>query len=326
MSKTGNDHPTSRSPWLVTGGAGYIGGHVMQALSETGIPAVLLDIDAISAQKKLTDLSTYENCNVKDKDSLAQVFSRHSIEGVIHLAALKSVEESQRRKDEYFQTNVIGTRNILELMIDFDIKKIIFSSTAAVYDAPPDDNVIDEDSPLKPISYYGQTKLEAEEIISDYATKYSLSSIILRYFNVGGSFNPDLKDTSLENLIPITISKLKSNQTPEIFGDDYETPDGTAIRDYVDVRDVTEAHMRAIQYLKENTSSHILNIGTGNGYSVREIIDITQEVMGTHKTALIKGRREGDISAITADIARAKNVLDFEAKFGLYDIIQTSIN
>jgi UDP-glucose 4-epimerase len=326
MSKTGNGHSTLLSTWLVTGGAGYIGGHVMQALGEAGIPAVLLDIDATSAQNKLTNLSTYENCNVQDKDSLAQVFSRYSVEGVIHLAALKSVEESQRRKNEYFQTNVIGTRNILELMIDFDIKKMIFSSTAAVYDAPTNNNVIDEDSPLKPISYYGKTKLEAEGIISDYTMKHSLSTIILRYFNVGGSLNSDLKDTSLENLIPITISKLKSNQVPEIFGDDYETPDGTAIRDYVDVRDVTDAHMRAIKYLKGNTSSHILNIGTGNGYSVREIIEITKEVMGINKTTLIKGRREGDISAITADIARAKNVLDFEAKFGLHDIIQTSIS
>jgi len=325
MSNIDNNFPPSKSFWLVTGGGGYIGGHMMQALNESRISSVLLDIDAVSAKNKITDLALYENCDIRNKSSLAQVFSRHSIEGVIHLAALKSVRQSQEFRNEYFQTNVVGTKNILDLMVDFDVKKIVFSSTAAVYEAQTESNLIDEDSPLNPISYYGQTKLEAERIISEYSAKHAIRSIILRYFNVGGSLNSNLKDTSIENLIPITISKLKSGSTPEIFGDDYETLDGTAIRDYVDVRDVTSAHMLAIDYLSGKSNSQILNIGTGKGHSVLEIINLTQKVMGIHKAPLIMGRREGDISTITADISLAKKVLGFETKFDLLEMIQTSI-
>ena len=312
-------------PWLVTGGAGYIGGHVIQALRETGIPSVLLDIDSVSVGQKFSNLVEFENCDIRNRAALKEVFTKHLFEGVIHLVALKSVEESQTMQKEYFETNVLGTQNILDLMFEFNIDKMIFSSSAAVYEAKVRTVLVDECSPLKPSSYYGQTKLEAEDLILDFGNRGEILSIIFRYFNVAGAAALELRDKSRQNLIPITINKLKSSLSPEIFGDDYDTPDGTAIRDYVDVRDIANAHLKAIEYLTQNSDSHILNIGTGHGASVREVIGMTQEIMGINIAPIIKNRRSGDISAIAADCTKAREVIGFESNYTLREMIETSI-
>jgi UDP-glucose 4-epimerase len=312
-------------PWLVTGGAGYIGGHVIQALRETGIPSVLLDIDSVSVGQKFSNLVGFENCDIRNRAALKEVFTKHLFEGVIHLVALKSVEESQTMQKEYFETNVLGTQNILDLMFEFNIDKMIFSSSAAVYEAKVRTVLVDECSPLKPSSYYGQTKLEAEDLILDFGNRGEIISIIFRYFNVAGAAALELRDKSRQNLIPITINKLKSSLSPEIFGDDYDTPDGTAIRDYVDVRDIANAHLKAIEYLTQNSDSHILNIGTGHGASVREVIGMTQEIMGINIAPIIKNRRSGDISAIAADCTKAREVIGFESNYTLREMIETSI-
>jgi len=312
-------------PWLVTGGAGYIGAHVIQALAEAGIPSILLDIDLVSASHKFPNLARFKNYDIRDKATLREVFADNLFEGVIHLVALKSVEESQKMQKEYFETNVVGTRNILDLMLEFNINKFIFSSSAAVYQAKIGAELVDEASPLKPVSYYGQTKVEAENVILELSKKKQITSIIFRYFNVAGAATSELKDKSTQNLIPITINKLKSGLSPEIFGDDYDTPDGTAIRDYVDVRDIASAHLKAIDYLLHNTESHILNIGTGHGASVKEVVTLAQEIMGTEISALIKERRSGDISAIAADCKKAAQVIGFSSHFHLREMIETSI-
>lgn len=325
MSEQGISDLTLSKPWLVTGGAGYIGGHILKTLYEAGILAVLLDIDLASARRKLTNQAIFESCDIRDKSGLKAVFAKYAFEGVIHLAALKSVTDSQTLQREYFETNVIGTRNILEAMHEFDVQKIIYSSSAAVYQAQLGEQLVDEESPLKPVSYYGQTKVDSENLISEYTRNNKIDSIIFRYFNVAGAASYILRDTSIQNLIPTTINKLKSGLAPEIFGDDYDTPDGTAIRDYVDVRDIVTAHMRAIQYLSSNSKSYVLNIGTGRGASVREVVTLTQEIMGTKLAPLIKNRRPGDISAIVADCTKAQKVIGFESNFILREMIETSI-
>jgi UDP-glucose 4-epimerase len=314
-----------RSPWLVTGGAGYIGGHVLQALHLAGMPAILLDIDQDSALRKFSIHAKFENCDIRDKSALKSLFARYSFEGVIHLAALKSVEDSQTRQNEYFETNVNGTKNVLEAMDEFKVRKIIYSSSAAVYEAQFGKPLVKEDSPLKPVSFYGQTKMDSEELILEFSQKHKIDSVIFRYFNVAGAANPNLKDKSTQNLIPITINKIKFGLAPEIFGDDYNTPDGTAIRDFVDVRDIAAAHLKAILYLSINSKSCVLNIGTGHGTSVKELITLTQEIMGTNFAPIIRGRRPGDISAIAADCTRAREVIGFESSYTLHEMIESSI-
>jgi UDP-glucose 4-epimerase len=312
-------------PWLVTGGAGYIGGHVTRALCETGIPVVLLDIDQDSARQKFSVGAVFENCDIRDKSRLKSLFANYQFEGVVHLAALKSVEDSQSMQKEYFETNVNGTKNILEIMNEFNVSKFIYSSSAAVYEAQSGEELVNEESSLKPVSYYGQTKVDSEELIMKFSQKQKMTSVIFRYFNVAGAASPNLKDKSTQNLIPITINKIKLGMLPEIFGDDYNTPDGTAIRDYVDVRDIANAHLKAISYLSSNLESCVLNIGTGHGASVREVISMTQEIMGSNIAPLIKSRRPGDISAIAADCTKAREVIGFESNYILREMIETSI-
>ena len=325
MANRGKSEASLGKPWLVTGAAGYIGGHVIQALFDTGIPAVLLDIDQDSAGQKFSNEAIFENCDIREKSDLESLFARYSFEGVIHLAALKSVEDSQSMPKEYFETNVNGTRNILEAMNEFNVSKIIYSSSAAVYEAQSGEELVNEESSLKPVSYYGQTKVDSEELILQFSQKQKIMSVIFRYFNVAGAANSNLKDKSTQNLIPITINRIKLGIAPEIFGDDYNTPDGTAIRDYVDVRDIANSHLKAISYLSSNLESCVLNIGTGHGASVREVICMAQEIMGINIAPIIKNRRPGDISAIAADCTKAREIIGFESHFILREMIETSI-
>ena len=325
MANRGKSDASLGKPWLVTGAAGYIGGHVTQALQDAGIPAVLLDIDQDSARQKFSNEAIFENCDIREKSALESLFSRYSIEGVIHLAALKSVEDSQSMQKEYLETNVNGTKNILETMSKFKVSKVIYSSSAAVYEAQSGEELVNEESSLKPVSYYGQTKVDSEELILRFSQKQKITSVIFRYFNVAGAVNPNLKDKSTQNLIPITINKIKLGMAPEIFGDNYNTPDGTAVRDFVDVRDIAIAHLKAISYLSSNLESCVLNIGTGHGASVREVNSMTQEIMGTNIAPLIKNRRPGDISAIAADCTKAREVIGFKSNYILREMIETSI-
>lgn len=315
----------TRKPWLVTGGAGYIGGHVIQALHDQGIPTVLLDIDQDSAWQKFSDKAIFASCDIREKSALQTLFARFSFEGVIHLAALKSVEDSQSKQQEYFETNVNGTKNILEVMGECKVSKVIYSSSAAVYQAQVGEQLVNEESPVKPVSYYGQTKVDSENLLLEFSQKQQITSVIFRYFNVAGSANSNLKDKSTQNLIPKTINRIRSGIAPEIFGDDYNTPDGTAIRDYVDVRDIANAHSKAIVYLSSNLKSTVLNIGTGHGTSVKEVITLTQEIMGSKIEPIIKNRRPGDISAIAADCTKAREIIGFESNYTLRETIETSI-
>lgn len=312
-------------PWLVTGGAGYVGGHVIQELINAGIPVVSVDLDENSALEKFSNEIMFQRCDIRNKYLLKSVFNDFNFEGVIHLAALKSVEDSESNQADYYETNVIGTKNILELMVEYNIHKMIYSSSAAVYEAKSGSKLVSEESPLNPVSFYGKTKLDAEKLIEQYYKSNEISSVIFRYFNVAGSADYKLKDKSIQNLIPITINRIRKGESPEIFGDDYETVDGTGIRDFVDVRDIAKAHVNAIDYLEKKTNYLVLNIGTGIGYSVKQVIDLVQEILETNFEPKIKARRAGDISAITADCTKARYLIGFESKYNIREMIETSI-
>lgn len=320
-----DDLNESKKVWLVTGGSGFIGGHVISFLQSANIPWIILDIDLISAQEKFSKNLRIEYCDIRVKKSLRKVFENFEIEGVIHLAALKSVEDSQTMKDKYYETNVLGTKNILEIMEEFDIQKMIFSSSAAVYGSDQSNSQVKENAQLGPVSYYGQTKVDAEELISQSVSQGKINAIIFRYFNVAGSLNKKLRDTSIQNLIPITIQRIQLGVQPEIFGDTYNTPDGTPIRDYVDVRDIARAHVNAIQNFWPNSEPLILNLGTGKGASVREVIDLTKSIMKSEIEVLVKGPRSGDIGEIVANCDKANEKIGFKANFDLRSMIETSL-
>lgn len=325
MALNNNDLGKSNKVWLVTGGSGFIGGHVISFLQSANIPWVVLDIDLVSAKEKFSQNLRIEYGDIRDKESLRKVFERFDIEGVIHLAALKSVVDSQTMKNQYYETNVLGTKNILELMDEFDIQKIIFSSSAAVYGSDQSNSQVKENSQLGPVSYYGQTKVDSEELISQFVSRGKIKAIIFRYFNVAGSLNKKLRDTSTQNLIPITIQKIQLQIQPEIFGDTYNTPDGTPIRDYVDVRDIAKAHVKAIQNFPAGSKPLILNLGTGTGASVKEVIELTKKIMKSDVAVLVKGPRSGDIGEIVANCDEANETIGFKANFDLRAMIETSL-
>ena len=325
MAVNDNDLSRSNKVWLVTGGSGFIGGHVISFLQSANIPWVILDIDLVSAKEKFSQNPRMEYCDIRDKESLRKVFKKFDIEGVIHLAALKSVEDSQTMKDQYYETNVSGTKNILELMDEFDIQKMIFSSSAAVYGSDLSNSQVKENSQLGPVSYYGQTKVDSEELITQFVSQGKIKAIIFRYFNVAGSLNKKLRDTSTQNLIPITIQKIQLQIQPEIFGDTYNTPDGTPIRDYVDVRDIAKAHVNAIQNFSVDSKPLILNLGTGKGASVKEVIELTKVIMKSELAVLVKGPRSGDIGEIVANCDEANEKIGFKANFDLRAMIETSL-
>lgn len=319
------DVSSKAKPWLITGGCGYIGGHILKELHSEKVSAEYLDIEYSPEKHRLFSDYKYHACDVKDKDSLREIFLQQEFEGVIHLAALKSVSNSQEQKQEYFETNVIGTRNILELMTEFKIQKIVFSSTAAVYQVDPNNHFVSELSPIGATSYYGETKILAENLIAQASKEDKIQFLIFRYFNVAGATDKSLSDYSKVNLIPAVLSKLLTNESPEIYGSDYDTLDGTAIRDFVDIRDVVMAHICAIEYMKSNSDSQILNIGTGEGASVKQVIKLAQEILGTTLFPVLKERRSGDIAKITANCAKAQKIIGFEAQFTLRDMIESSI-
>ena len=317
--------PNGVKPWLVTGGCGYIGAHLLKELSCKGISAEFLDIEYRSEKHRLFPELKFHLCDIRDKSSLRELFHHQAYEGVIHLAALKSVSESQENKQEYFETNVVGTRNILELIREYRVPKMIFSSTAAVYRADSDNQNVSETSPLGATSYYGETKVIAEKLIIEAMKENKPQAVIFRYFNVAGADSKSLADHSTVNLIPSVLNKLHAKQSPEIFGNDYDTADGTAVRDYIDVRDVVSAHICGMEYMKSEFESQILNIGTGEGVSVKEVIGVAQEVFKSKLSPIYLSRRAGDIGAVVADCSKAKRIIGFKSQFTLRDMIESSI-
>ena len=317
---------------LVTGGAGYIGSHTVINLLECNNDIVIFDnlenghIETINALLPLGNV-IFEKGDLRNISDIDKVFNKYNIDSVIHFAAFALVEESVKYPSKYYLNNICGTINLLDTMLKYGVKRIVFSSTCATYGEPlylP----IDEKHNQNPINPYGYSKLVIERIMDDYDIAYGLKSIRLRYFNVAGS---DEKIRIGEwhepetHLIPNIIkSAIDNSKTFCIFGDDYDTKDGTCIRDYVNVLDLAEAHRLAYEYLLSENKTNVFNIGTGSGNSVKEIFDTCELVLNKKISVEIKGRRAGDPAQLYADISKIKHILKWEPKRTLRDSINTN--
>ena len=314
---------------LVTGGAGYIGSHCVLALINKGLDVVIFDsletghIETVDILKKEGNV-TFEKGDLKNLDNINKVFEKYNIDAVVHFAALSLVGESVKEPQKYYYNNVYGTLNLLNAMLSHDVKKIVFSSTAATY-GEPEYIPIDENHPQNPINPYGNTKLMVEKIMDDYSKAYGLKSVRLRYFNVAGAdslsrvgewHNPET------HLIPnILKSTLSDGKTFELYGDDYPTKDGTCVRDYINVEDLAEAHLLALDYLNNGGGTNYFNLGTKNGDTVKEVFSICEKVTDKKIPVNMMPRREGDPASLVADNTKAKSVLGWNAKRTLEDSI-----
>ena len=310
---------------LVIGGAGYIGGHVVTRLRERGDDVVVVDNLSSGLLSRIGDVPFY-NIDLSDPTSVAalrDVIREHNVESVIHFAGKKSVSESAEIPLYYFEQNIMGLLNLLKALHDSAVSRFVFSSSAAVYgDAR---GLVLEDSPTTPTSPYGDTKLMGETILNRVSATSALKVASLRYFNVAGAVSVALADTSVANLVPMVLERIRAGKPPFIFGDDYDTPDGTCVRDYVHVVDLAEAHLAALDYLARTTQANsTFNIGTGRGYSVKEVIDVVRAISGFAAGPIVAARRAGDPAKIVADVTRARDVLGWEARLGLTDMVSSA--
>ena len=307
---------------LITGGAGYIGSHVGRLLTEAGHSVVSVD-DFSTGISDRVQHESYELAleNPDAEKELARILKTHHIETVIHFAARKQVGESVQKPELYFQSNVGGLLNLLNAMKTVGVKKLVFSSSAAVY-GMPDVEQVTEQSSTNPINPYGQTKLVGEWMI-DNAKVWGLSAVSLRYFNVAGTGWPDLADKQALNLIPIAISKIRDGEPVSVFGDDYQTEDGSCIRDYIHVMDLARAHIDAIPQLK-NPGNEVFNVGTGEGSSVFEVLNELKKVSGIDFELSVTNRRAGDPPKLIASSEKIQKALGWKAEFGLEEIVQTA--
>jgi len=312
---------------LVTGGAGYIGSHTVKALKSAGLGPLIFDNFSTGHRSFVRNTSLFEGdiCKLED---LEAAFDQNKIEGVLHFAGKALVGESAEKPELYRQTNVVGGMNLLTAMKNHGVRHIIFSSTCATY-GTPDQVPIPEDHVQKPINVYGQTKLDFERGLQTFYREHGLSYLSLRYFNAAGAdadgeFGED--HTPETHLIPLAL-QAASGQRPElqIFGTDYPTPDGTCLRDYIHVSDLARAHVVGLQGLMEGrVRSQALNLGTGRGYSVREVIEVVRRVTGKDFNVREVARREGDPPKLIASADRAREVLGWTATESDLDIIVAS--
>lgn len=309
--------------WLVTGGAGYIGSHVVQALMTSGREVVIYDDFSAGLERRVPDGVTVVRADVHDASALAHTFRSYPIDGVIHLAAKKAAGESVDIPLHYYRENVDGLLTVLEAMEGTGVTRLVYSSSAAVYGTPAVNPVI-EDSPLLPESPYGETKVVGEWMARDCGAAWGLSWSALRYFNVAGAGSDALGDSSVNNLIPMVFRALDLGERPRIFGDDYPTPDGTCIRDYIHVADLAQAHVEAAARCESATRTDVLNVGTGRGYSVREVMDMVSEVVGRDVDAEVVARRAGDPPATWASTARIEAELGWRATRDLREMVSSA--
>ena len=321
---------------LVTGGAGYIGSHCVLELLKQGFDVVVFDnlsvghietINTLQKQNLKGKLVDYINGDLKNIADVKEIFEKHKIDAVIHFAAYSQVNESVKEPSKYYQNNVGGSINLLHEMINNNVKKIVFSSTASTY-GEPKYTPIDEKHPQEPINTYGKTKLLIEKIMDDLDISNELKSVRLRYFNVIGADKDCLIGEWHEpetHLVPnILKSTFNKSQTFKIFSDDYATKDGTCIRDYININDLIDAHILALNYLLQGGKTNFFNLGTNEGNSVKEIFDICEEVTQQKIPVEIVERREGDPAILIAKNNKAKEVLGWNPKRTLKDSIETA--
>jgi len=307
---------------LVVGGAGYIGAHVAYLLQENGYGVRIYD-DFSNGLKSRID-GKFSDVVIGDVlDRQALISACEGIDAVIHLAAKKAVGESVDNPLKYYENNVGGTLNLLAAMSLKGVKKIVFSSTAAVY-APSEKLSITESDLTEPLSPYGQTKLLSEKLISAVATAEDLSSISLRYFNVVGALRDEFADNSKDNLVPKVFAALKAGKNPEIYGSDYPTKDGSCIRDYIHISDLAKAHLVALEKVFSTKVDEVYNVGSGTGYSVTEMINQIAESIGKPITPTLSPRRSGDTAQLIASIAKIERDLGWKPERSLKEMIDSA--
>lgn len=315
--------------WLVTGGAGYIGAHIVRALVDAGLAPVVVDDLSSGHAEFVPDGAPFVQGSILDRELVERALRDHGVEGVIHLAGFKYAGVSVQQPLHTYAQNVEGTRVLLEAMQAADVANLVFSSSAAVY-GTPDAPLVTEDLPKRPASPYGESKLIGEWLIRDQAvataeSKHPLRHTALRYFNVVGSGDPAVYDTSPHNLFPLVFEALLEGRTPRIYGDDYDTPDGTNVRDYVHVADIAAAHVAAAQRLLTGAPIEpAYNLGSQNGLSVREIMDAMARVTGIDFTPEVAPRRPGDPDRIVATGELAARDLDWRNRYTVDEMVQSA--
>lgn len=313
---------------LVLGGAGYIGSHAVDQLINKGYEVVVVDNLQTGHKQSIHDKATFYQGDIRDKTFMQEVFKKEGIDGVIHFAANSLVGESVEKPLMYFNNNVYGTQIVLEVMEEFNVKYIVFSSTAATYGEPKAMPIV-ETMETNPENPYGESKLMMEKMMKWCDKAYGMRYVALRYFNVAGAKS----DASIgedhdpeTHLIPIILqTALGQREYLGIYGDDYDTPDGTCIRDYVYIEDLIAAHIAALDYLQKGNESNIFNLGSNTGYSVKEMLEAAREVTGKEIPAKVLPRRQGDPSKLVASSEKAKTILAWQPQVtDIKQIIKTA--
>jgi UDP-glucose 4-epimerase len=313
--------------WLITGGAGYIGAHVVVAMRDEGEQVVVLDDLSTGDVTRIAGVAVVEG-SVLDQSLVERTMREYDVSGVVHIAGKKSVDESVREPLFYYRENVEGMRRLLEAGTATGVGSFVFSSSAAVYGAP-DVDLVREDTDCRPVNPYGQTKLIGEHMLADVARATGLRYASLRYFNVAGAARPELADRGEANLVPMVFRRIDEHRSPLIFGDDFPTPDGTCIRDFIHVADIASAHVAAARALAEGRLDALTaNVGRGEGVSVRDMISEIRDVTGTSgeewAEPTVAARRAGDPPRVVASADTIREALGWTARFGLRDMVASA--
>lgn len=310
--------------WMVTGGAGYIGSHVVRAFKEVGLDTVVID-DLSSGHRAFVDADVpFVEGTILDTALVASTIADHDVQGVVHIGGFKYAGVSVAEPLHTYEQNVTGTVSLLRAMQQHSVDKVVFSSSAATF-GTPDVDLVTETTPVAPESPYGESKLIGEWLLRDQATATGLKHTSLRYFNVVGSGSLDLYDTSPHNLFPIVFEMLLAGKTPRINGDDYKTEDGTCVRDYIHVADLATSHVAAARRLAAGEPLEpVYNLGSGNGSSVRQIMDAIRKVTGIDFDPIIGPRRAGDPDRIVAAGDLAARDLDWKMRHTLEEMVDSA--
>ncbi|TCS64540.1 UDP-galactose 4-epimerase [Primorskyibacter sedentarius] len=315
---------------LVCGGAGYIGSHMVRQLVERGYDVVVFDNLSYGNAAAIPQSVPLIQGDLLDTDALKALFAQNAFDAVYHFAALISVGESVSAPDIYYRNNVVGTLNLLDAMRTTGVERFVFSSTAATF-GNPETPLIAEDHPKNPLNPYGRTKLMIEQVLADYGHAYGIRSVCFRYFNAAGA-DPsgeigEAHDPETHLVPNVLLAALGARDGLDIFGEDYDTRDGTCIRDYVHVNDIASAHLAALEYMDANPGAHVFNLGNGDGFSIMEVIAAAEKVTGRKIPYRVGPRREGDAAILVADSSRAKALLGWSpATPDVETIIETAWN